>query len=336
MKKIRLGLMGFGRIGRQLYRLSLDDESFDIVAISDVGNPDVLRHLLSKMLPGDPAVTLEGNYLVGPRGRTRMMPDEHPTEIPWDLFDVDFVIDATGRYRTVAQLQPHIDNGARRVILSTLPESAIDRVVIPGVNEAEAAPGDRIVSAGSASTTAAALALNIMAKSFPIDHASMTSVHAYTSDQRLQDYAGTDYRRSRSGSENIIPNATPALDWIPRILPGLAGRFSAYALNVPVQVGSMLDLTLALQTDDVDTEAVNSVFVAAAKAEPRLVDTVSDPIVSSDIKGSAMSLIVDLQGTLKAGTRTIKILGWHETLGHARRILDVASLYRSMDMEARP
>ena len=98
----------------------------------------------------------------------------------------------------------------------------------------------------------------------------------------------------------------------------------------------MLDLTLALQTDDVDTEAVNSVFVAAAKAEPRLVDTVSDPIVSSDIKGSAMSLIVDLQGTLKAGTRTIKILGWHETLGHARRILDVASLYRSMDMEARP
>ncbi len=334
MKKIRLGLMGFGRIGRQLYQLSLGDDIFDIVAISDVGDPDVLCHLLGKMLPRDRVVTLEGNYLLGPRGRTRMMPAEHPTEIPWDLFGVDFVIDATGRYRTVDQLQPHVDNGAGRVIVSTLPESDIDRVVICGVNDKDAMTHDRIVSAGSASTTAAALALRTIERNFPIEHASMTSVHAYTSDQRLQDYASSDYRRSRSGSENIIPNATPARDWIPRLLPSLAGRFTAYALNVPVQVGSLLDLTVALQTPDVDTETINAVFVEAAKASPHLIETVGDPIVSSDVRGSPRSLIVDLQGTLKAGTRTIKILGWHETLGHARCILDVASLYARMDMEA--
>lgn len=331
MDKIRLGLMGFGRIGRQIYQLSLNDDTFDIVAISDVGSPEILHHLLCKTLPRDGTVMLEGHYLKSARGRTRMMQAEHPNEIPWDLFDVDIVIDATGRFRTARELQPHLDNGASRVIISTLPESDIDRVVIRGVNDNEASPSDRIVSAGSGSTTAAALALKVIGDRFPLEHASMTSVHAFTSDQRLQDYASADYRRSRSGSENIIPNATPALAWIPRILPRLAGRFSAYALNVPVQVGSMLDLTLVLQTADVDTPAVNAFFREAAKSLPRYIETVDDPIVSSDIKGSAASVILDLQATLKAGAHTIKVLGWHETLGHARSILDVASLYSTID-----
>ena len=331
MGKIRLGLMGFGRIGRQIYQLSLEDDAFDIVAISDVGSPDILHHLLSKMLPRNDMVTLEGNYLVGPLGRTRMLQAAHPNEIPWDLFDVDVVIDATGRFRSARELQPHLDNGARRVIISTLPESDIDRVVICGVNEQDARQSDRIASAGSGSTTAAALALQTIAARFPIEHASMTSVHAYTSDQRLQDYASADYRRSRSGSENIIPNDTPARDWIPRLLPSLDGRFTAYALNVPVQVGSMLDLTVVLGTPDADKGAINSLFKQAAESSPGYIETVDDPIVSSDIKGSAASLIFDMQATLKAGTHTFKILGWHETLGHARSILDVALLYSKID-----
>lgn len=333
MDKIRLGLMGFGRIGRQIYKLSLADDAFDIVAISDVGRPDILHHLLTKMLPHNGPVSLEGNYLVGPGGRTRMLQAAHPNEIPWDLFDVDIVIDATGRFRTVSELQPHLDNGARRVIISTLPESEIDRVVICGVNDTEATRDDRIVSAGSGSTTAAALALKIIGARFPMAHASMTSVHAFTSDQRLQDYASADYRRSRSGSENIIPNDTPALSWIPRIISELDGRFTAYALNVPVQVGSMLDLTVVLETPDVEIEAVNALFRAAVTSLPGYVETVDDPIVSSDIKGSAASLIFDQKATLKAGAHTIKILGWHETLGHARRILDVASRYAMLDQE---
>lgn len=331
MDKIRLGLMGFGRIGRQIYRLSLDDDAFDIVAISDVGSPDILHHLLTKTLSRDGVVTLEGNYLRGPNGRTRMLQAKQPNEIPWDLFDVDVVIDATGRYRTVRELRPHLENGARRVIISTLPESDIDRVLISGVNEKDASSSDRIVSAGSGSTTAAALVLKVVGDRFLLEHASMTSVHAFTSDQRLQDYASSDYRRSRSGSENIIPNQTPALTWIPRILGGLAGRFTAYALNVPVQVGSMLDLTLVFQTPDIETEAINALFREAANTSPGYIETVEDPIVSSDIKGSSASVILDLQATLKAGTHTFKVLGWHETLGHARRILDVASLYSKID-----
>lgn len=327
--------MGFGRIGRQLYQLACSSEDFDIVAISDVGRPDVLHHLLTKTLGRRHKVSLEGNYLVSELGRTRMISAEHPTEIPWDLFDVDFVIDASNQFRSIEQLQPHIDNGARRVILSVLPASDIDRVILCGVNDADAQSTDRIVSAGSASTTATALTIATVQKHYAIEHASMTSVHAYTSDQRLQDYASADYRRSRSGAENIIPNFTPALEWVPRVMPEIAGKFSAYALNVPVQAGSMLDMTFSLKAEHVKADDINQLFIDAEAAQPRLIETVDDPVVSSDVKGSTKSLVVDLQGTLVAGKRTVKLLAWHETLGHAERILDVASHYTQIDRAGR-
>ncbi len=329
MQKIRVGMMGFGRVGRQLYELALADERFDVVAVSDIGQPRILHHLLTRTGPGD--VLLEGNYLVSERGRTRLMPADHPTEIPWDVFDVEVVIDATGRFRTLGELRPHLDNGARRVITSTLPEDAIDRVVVPGVNENTISPDDQIVSAGSASTNATALALKVITNACPIEQATMTSVHAYTSDQSLQDYAGPDYRRSRSGAANIIPNETPALHWVQQVLPAVQGKLSAYALNVPVQVGSMLDLTVAFREPGMKAEAVNELFVAAAQAQPELIQTTADPIVSSDVRGQPVSLLVDLKGTMKAGVRMIKVLGWHETLGHARRILDLAGLYADLD-----
>jgi glyceraldehyde 3-phosphate dehydrogenase len=259
------------------------------------------------------------------------MPADHPTEIPWDVFGVDIVIEATGRFRSLRNLTPHLDNGAPRVILSALPDENIDRVVLYGVNEESASSTDRIVSAGSASTTATALALKIITDAYAIEQATMTSVHAYTSDQSLQDYAGADYRRSRSGAENIIPNATPALHWVQEVLPVVAGKLSAYALNVPVQNGSMLDLTVAFSEPTVDAQTINELFEAAASARPALIGTTDDPIVSSDVKGSSQSLLVDLRGTMKAGERMVKLLAWHETLGHARRVLDVAGMYADLD-----
>ena len=331
MKKIRLGLMGFGRIGRQIYKLVEQQEAFEVVAIIDVGNPDILHHLLTKTLGRDQHVELEKNYIVGAHGKSRLLPTDKPTEIPWDLFGVDFVIDATGRYLSSDQLQPHIDNGAGRVILSSLPESDIDRIVLMGVNDDSASPQDKIVSAGSASTMAAALALSTISKTHKLDHASMTSVHAYTSDQSLQDYAHSDYRRSRSGAENIIPNATPALRWIPQLLPAFKEKFSAYAMNVPVQVGSMLDLTLVFEDAQIAAQTVNELFIEAASQLPALIETINDPIVSSDVKGSDKSLLVDLRGTIKAGERIVKLLAWHETLGQAQRILDVAACYTKLD-----
>ena len=329
--------MGFGRVGRQIYSLSLMDERFEVVAVSDIGQPEILHHLLTKSTVPRLPVRLEGNYLVyrdaGSKfeERTRLLPADNPADVPWDILDAEVIIDTTGTFRSKQALKPHLKNGAQRVILSTVPEGKIDRVVLFGINQASIDADDQIVSAGSASTTALALALKIMSEAGEIQHATMTSVHSYTSDQILQDYAGPDYRRSRSGAENIIPNETPAPQWVERLMPNLAGKLSGFALNVPVQAGSLLDLTVAFDHKDVSVKSVNELFLAASLAEPRLIAATADPIVSSDVKGCPQSILVDLDGTLKAGSKMIKVLAWHETLGHASRILDLAAMYANLE-----
>ena len=346
MRPVRIGLMGFGQVGRQTYLSALADARCEVVAVSDVGEPTILHHLLTRSTtprPAPGAITLEGNYLVARLHagdhRARLLRAETPAEVPWDVLGAELVVDATGRFRTRRDLLPHLENGARRVIVSSLPahddgDDALDRVVLYGVNHAGAAAEDQIVSAGSASTTATALALQVITEARPIAHATLTSVHAYTSDQSLQDHVGADYRRSRSGAENIIPNDTPAVRWVERLLPAAAGKLSGFAMNVPVPAGSLLDLTVAFAAAGVDAKTVNDWFVVAAEAAPALLGVTPDPIVSSDVKSCSQSLLVDLQGTLQAGERLIKLLAWHETLGHARRILDVAACYAGLDRTA--
>ena len=346
MNGLRIGLMGLGHVGRQIYGLALAQPDCEVVAASDIGQPEILHHLLAKSLPKGTSVRLAGNYLEGTAegtaegtveggastpSKTRLMAAERPEEVPWDLLGVDLVIDATGRFRSTEELKPHLDNGAGRVLLSSLPEGDVDRVVLNGVNDGEAESEDRIVSAGSASTTALALALKVLADERPIVHASMTTVHAYTGDMSLQDHAASDYRRSRSGARNIIPNDTLAPAWVERALPALGGKLSGFALNVPVGEGSLLDLTVAYGEQAPGPDVVNRLFAAAAAAEPRLIAVTDDPIVSSDVLGCTQSILVDLQGTLSSEGRLVKVLGWHESLGHARSILDLARIYAGLD-----
>ena len=333
MNGIRIGMMGLGQVGRQIYRLALEDANIELVAVSDIGRPEILRHLLDREMTQRGEIRLENNYLINGGKHTRLLSAERPGEIPWDVFKVDFVIDATGRFRSRDDLAPHLESGAARVVTSMLPVDEIDRVVLSGVNEDRMRREDRIVSAGSASTTATAIALKVLSDRFTIEHASMTSVHAYTSDQSLQDYAGADYRRSRSGARNIIPNDTPALHWIQQLMPHLQGRMTAYALNVPVQTGSMLDITVSLREATPDIDGVRKLFNEAARERPDLIETTDDPIVSSDVRSCAKSLLVDLKGCMPAGSRMLKILAWHESLGHARRILDVIGAYSRLDGE---
>ncbi len=333
MAKIKIGLMGLGRIGRQIYRLAMADERFEIVAVSDIGRPEILCHLLNKSMGLVENVSLKGNYLVSQKFESRLIPADHPTEIPWDVFGADVVIDASGQFKSAEELEPHLANGAKRVVLSVLPEGEIDRVILCGVNEGAAQVSDRIVSAGSGSTTAAALSLKVITEAYGVEHATMTSVHAYTSDQSLQDYAGSDYRRSRSGAKNIIPNVTPALDWVQRTLPAVENKLTGYALNVPVQVGSMLDVTASL-TEPLDSlDNFKEHFIKAEKKLPGLIETTDAPIVSSDVRGSSCSLLVDLKATMKAGGNMAKLIGWHESLGHAQRILDVTTLYCDLNQQ---
>jgi glyceraldehyde 3-phosphate dehydrogenase len=334
MSRIRIGLMGFGQIGRQLYEAVHENEAFadrfEIAVVSDIGQSDILHHLLQHELR-DPRCRLDGNFLDNGRMRTRLLRTDQPHEVPWDAYAVDAVVDATARFRSRADMQAHLDNGARRVVLSALPLDHIDRIVVPGVNESDAAVQDRMVCAGSGTTTALALLLKVLSDRFGIEVASMTTVHAYTSDQSLQDYAGPDYRRSRSGAENIIPNSNDAPAWVERILPKLAGKLSGYALNVPVQRGSLLDLNVVFEDPAVGVAEVNAAMNEAARKMPRLIGVAHDPIVSSDVIGCTQSVLFDEPGTIKAGRRLVKLLGWYETRGHANRILDVIAHYAALD-----
>ncbi|MFT4768795.1 MAG: glyceraldehyde 3-phosphate dehydrogenase [Glaciecola sp.] len=332
-RPIRLGIMGFGQTGRQIYELAAASSDIAVIAVADVGRPDILHYLLQSEAQDPTQFRLEGNFLSTDRQRTRLMSIDTPAEMPWDIFDVDMVIDATGVYRSEADMRSHLAGGAPRVVIRTLPDDNIDRIVIPEINGSSADVRDRMISAASPTTSALCLLLHILSEHFVIECGSMTTVHAYTSDQALQDYAGSDYRRSRAAPKNIIPNGHDAGRWLGHILPSFAGKIHTSTLNVPVQEGCLLDTTLILDSDTVTAEDVNEIMRAGAQKYPSSVSVVEDPIVSSDVLGSDYSLLFDAKGTLKAGDHFMKTLGWYETRGHAARMLDVARLYAELDRQ---
>ena len=328
---IKIGLMGFGQTGRQLYDLAARSDDIEIIAIADIADSKILHYLLSTEVDDSARYQLDGNFLRNERFSSRLMPIDRPAEMPWDVFDVDLVIDATGKFRDTRSMQDHLANGAGRVLIRTLPEDHIDRLVVPGVNEQDIAAADRMLSAGSPTTTALCLLLNILSAQHDIEYASMTTVHAYTSDQALQDYAGSDFRRSRSAAKNIIPNTHEGAAWLGRVLPQFEGKVLTSALNVPIHEGCLADVNLVFADKSITAEQVNETMRSGASAHPGVVDVVEDPIVSSDVIGNPLSLLFDTKGTIKAGETIVKTLSWYETLGHAARLLDVARLYRDLD-----
>ncbi len=332
-KPIRVGIMGFGQTGRQIYELASHSDDVEIVAVADIGKPEILHYLLCSEVAHPERHELQGNFLVSPASRARLMQIDRPEEMPWDIFGVDIVIDSTGKFRGQEEMQAHLGNGAPRVLLRTLPTDHIDRIIIPGINADAIESSDRMISAGSATTTALCLLLHALSQRFEIECGSMTTVHAFTSDQALQDYAGSDFRRSRSAAKNIIPNSHEASLWLGQILPDFEGRILTSALNVPVQEGCLLDTTLVINDAGVSAEDVNDAMRSAVANYPGILDVVEDPIVSSDVIGNANSLLFDLKGTIKAGSNTIKTLGWYENLGHAARLLDVVRLYNNLDKQ---
>ena len=332
-RPIRVGIMGFGQTGRQIYELASRSDDVEVVAVADIGKPEILHYLLCSEVNEPQRHELQGNFLVNPRFRARLMQIDTPAEMPWDIFGVDMVIDSTGKYRESRYLEDHLGNGAPRVLLRTLPVDPIDRIVIPGINDATVNVCDRMISAGSATTTALCLLLHVLSQRFDIECGSMTTIHAYTSDQALQDYAGSDFRRSRSAAKNIIPNSHDAALWLGQILPAFDGKILTSALNVPIHEGCLLDVNLVMSDAGVTAEDINDAMRAGAADLPGIVGVVEDPIVSCDVIGNPHSLLFDTKGTIKAGDTIIKTLGWYENLGHAARLLDVVRLYNKLDMK---
>ena len=323
--------MGFGRIGRTLFRIAQENARIELPVISDLGRPEILHYLLQHdtihRVYGQ-EVQLEGDMLVVGQRRSRLLRAVAPGDVPWESFDLDMVVDATGKYRQRTDLQAHLDAGARRVIFTTLPVDDVDRLVVIGVNEQTIRADDRIISAGSSTTHALALMLRVLSDNFQVDRAMMTTIHAYTGDQPAQDTAGADFRRSRSAAENIIPNENWSPRWVEHLLPHLAGRLEGIALNVPVPNGSCLDLTTLFADDSVTVDQVNEALRRAAAGRPDLIEVTSDPIVSSDVIGNRHSLVFDARATMKASRRMVKTLSWYDNgWGHACRIVDLIETY---------
>lgn len=332
---LRIGLVGFGRIGRNIFHLGYKNPNYQFVAISDLGKPESLHYLLvrdSVYGPMKDEAKLEGNYLVVGGQRVRLLPGGVPGEIAWDLFNVDVVIDATGRFRKFSELEKHIIAGAKRVFVTTPPEDEIDRIVILGINDDDISVDDQIVSSTSSTTQVLALMLKILDEHFGVKRAMMTTIHAYTSDQPLADTVGSSLRRSRSAVENIIPNETFAPEIVESLMPKFKGKIAGVAFNVPIPDGSCVDLTSELERMP-EVNEVNEVMKKVAEGSLKgIVGYTEDPIVSSDVIGVNESMIFDAKATMIASNSLLKTICWYDNgWGFSKRILELIDCYARLE-----
>jgi len=310
-----------------------EDDRIEVVAISDLGRPEILAYLVGAETKGKVKAKLDGNFLVSKNGKARFIGGGEPGKIPWDMFDVDVIVDGTWKFRSREDMQKHIEAGANRVMLTSVPFDQIDRVVVKGINDHTISAEDKLVSAGSATTNAGAIMLKILNDHFGVDYAMFTTVHSYTSDQPLRDKAGSDFRRSRSAAENIIPFDTVASKWIQYILPEFEGKIEGTAVNVPVPNGSVLDLTTVLKKG-IKKEDLDNVMEEAAVKWPDLIKVVEDPIVSTDVIDQKQTIIYDKKATMLSPGRMVKTLTWyHSAFAMAARIKELIISYHEVDQK---
>jgi glyceraldehyde 3-phosphate dehydrogenase len=327
--------MGFGRIGRNVFRILDTQQGIEVAAIVDVAEPQALEYLLRfDTVHGrfrEP-VAIEGDSLVVRGRKIRMLKRRAPGDVDWAELGVDIVVEATGQYRTRELLQKHLDAGARRVILTVPPRDEIDALVVMGVNDHVLTKESRIVSNASCTANALAPICKILHEGFGIERAMMTTVHAYTNDQRLADVPHSEMRRSRAAAENIIPTGTGSTRVVERILPALEGRLDGMALCVPVPDGSCVDLVARMSRTLTAAEVNARVREAAAAELHHVVEYIEDPIVSSDVIGNPHSAVFDGLSTQVLGGNLLKTLTWYDNgWGYAMRVVELTRRLAEFD-----
>lgn len=336
-KPIRVAINGFGRIGRAVFRIVAErpDPTIDIIAINDLADDDVLGYLLeydSVMGPFEQKVEVNGGVMTVGRHRVQMLYVKDPTALPWKELDIDVVVESTGVFRTREQLQKHIEAGAKRVILTVPADDEIDQTVVLGVNDAELEADDVIVSNASCTTNCLAPLAKVLDEAFGIKRGLMTTVHAYTNDQRLADVPHKDLRRSRAATENIIPTTTGAAKAVGKVYPKLNGKLHGMAMRVPVPDGSTVDLVVELARP-VSVEEVNAAVKKASEGPMSgVLQYTEDPIVSSDIIGNPHSSVFDAGGTQVLGGNLVKVLSWYDNeWGYSNRVVDLIERLGTLD-----
>ena len=335
----RIAINGFGRIGRAVFRIiaERDDPELEVVAVNDLADDDILAYLLihdTVMGRFDiPVEVGDGTMTVG-RHHVAMLMEPDPAKLPWGELEVDIVVESTGRFRERELLNKHLEAGAKRVVLTVPAKDEIDQTVVLGVNDEELDPSDIIVSNASCTTNCLAPLAKVLDDAFGIKRGIMTTVHAYTNDQRLADVPHKDLRRSRAATQNIIPTTTGAAKAVGKVLPRLDGKLSGMAMRVPVPDGSTVDLVVELDTE-VTAEEVNAAVKAAAEGPLEgILQYSEEPLVSTDIIGSPHTSIFDAGSTRVLDGNLVKVLSWYDNeWGYSNRVVDLIERLAQIPVE---
>ncbi len=332
----RIAINGFGRVGRTVARLAKLRCHFDLVAINDLAPPDALRYAfkydsIHGIYPGDVEINDDTMSIDGDSFRVFNEPDL--SKLPWRDLGVDYVVESTGKFRKLDELQRHLAAGARRVVLTVPCKDRLESTVVIGVNDEVITADSRIISNASCTTNCAAPIVKVLHDRVGIRRGLLNTIHAYTSDQRLIDAPHSkDLRRSRNAATNIIPTSTGAAKAIGQVLPELEGKFDGLAMRVPVADGSVVDLAVECARDT-SIEEINQAMKEAATSSLRgIIQYNEDPIVSSDIVGNCHSSIFDAPLTMVVGGNLVKLISWYDNeWGYCSRVDDLIARLAKID-----
>ncbi len=328
---IKIGINGFGRIGRNVFKIAMAADDFEVVGINDLTDAKTLAHLLkydsvSGVYPG--TVEAKENSIVVDGKEIAISAIRNPSEIGWGAMGAEMVLESTGVFAKREQCAMHIEAGAKKVLLSVPPKDDIDAIIVMGVNDGDLKASDQIVSNASCTTNCLGPLAKVLHEAFGIKHGLMTTTHAYTNDQQLLDMPHSDLRRSRAAAVSIIPTTTGAARAVGKVLPALNGKLDGMAMRVPTPDGSVVDLVATMERD-VTKEEVNAAVKAAADGPLKgILEYTEDPIVSIDIVGNSHSSIFDAQLTSVMGGNLLKVISWYDNeWGYSCRCID---LFRKM------
>ena len=326
----KIAINGFGRIGRNAFKLAFERDDIEVVAINDLTDTKTLAHLLkhdSTYGTYHRDVSYDDNSIFVAGKQIRVLAEKDPALLPWGEFGVDVVIEATGLFVQPEKARAHINAGAKKVVISAPAKGEGAKFIVLGVNEHELTREDDIISNASCTTNCIAPVMAILEREFGIEKSLMTTVHSYTASQRILDAPAKDLREARSAAENIVPTTTGAAIATAKVIPSLVGKFDGLSVRVPTAVVSLSDITAVLKRNTTKEE-INEVFKRAA-ADPfyqGILTVTEEPLVSTDFKGNSHSSIVDLELTNVVGGNLVKIVAWYDNeWGYSNRLVEIVA-----------
>ena len=326
----KIAINGFGRIGRNAFKLAFERSDIEIVAINDLTDTKTLAYLLkhdSTYGNYHREVSFNENSIIVDGKEIRVFAEKDPVNLPWSQLEIDVVLEATGLFTDPAKARAHINAGAKKVVISAPAKGEGAKFIVLGVNENTLTREDEIISNASCTTNCIAPVMAVLEREFGIEKSMMTTVHSYTASQRLLDAPAKDLREARSAAENIVPTTTGAAIATAKVIPALEGKFDGLSVRVPIPTVSLSDITAVLRRN-VSIDEINEVFRRAAKQPfyQGILGVTDEPLVSSDFKGNSHSCVVDLALTNVVAGNLVKVVAWYDNeWGYSNRLIELTA-----------